>query len=576
MRFTIKVKLALVFLVFFSTAIILGGLGIFSLMDINEKNGEIVKNWLPGVNISRMLDTQVSDYNVLVFQHVAVASDAEMYNVEKNIKDMEAKIEESFNSYNNLLEMAAKRTNMPVNAQEKTMIDTVKNDWNKAIQVKERVLSISRQNDRISAMAEQAANFTPLINKVNAEIARIVKYNEENSTIVADEITAAYEQTRNTLLGVVVVAIIIGTIIIYWIGREIITSIGKLLVTSLAIAEGNLRVSSDIRTNDEIGELSIATNKMVESMRSLISDIQRSSEQVAASSEELTANADQSTEVTQDIAQSINTVSSMTVEQVSAVNAATSNMENVAAGIEESAAALQLVAEKTRTAVTTAKNGTETIDGAVQQMSNIEQTVNHLATVVTKLGERSKEIGQIVDTISGIAGQTNLLALNAAIEAARAGEQGRGFAVVAEEVRKLAEQSQEAAKEIANLISEIQTDTDQAVVAMDKGTEEVKTGASVVKNAGSAFAQIYEMVDVVNQQSNEMAKTMESLADGTQNVVNLILTIDESSKSVAQSAESVSAATEEQSASMQEIASSSRSLAELAQDLTRMSNKFEI
>jgi len=119
-----------------------------------------------------------------------------------------------------------------------------------------------------------------------------------------------------------------------------------------------------------------------------------------------------------------------------------------------------------------ANDGGQTIELAIAQMGKIETTVNSSAQVVSKLGERSKEIGQIVATISGIAGQTNLLALNAAIEAARAGEQARGFTVVAEEVRKLAEQSQEATKKIAVLIGEIQGDTDNAVVAMNNGTRE--------------------------------------------------------------------------------------------------------
>lgn len=146
------------------------------------------------------------------------------------------------------------------------------------------------------------------------------------------------------------------------------------------------------------------------------------------------------------------------------------------------------------------------------------------------MGERSKEIGQIVDTISGIAGQTNLLALNAAIEAARAGEQGRGFAVVAEEVRKLAEQSQEAAKKIAELIGEIQGDTDKAVIAMNEGTREVKTGAEVVNVAGAAFREIAEMVTQVSGQVKEISAALQQMASGSRQVASSVKKIDELSR----------------------------------------------
>ncbi|WP_371363682.1 methyl-accepting chemotaxis protein [Sporomusa rhizae] len=209
-------------------------------------------------------------------------------------------------------------------------------------------------------------------------------------------------------------------------------------------------------------------------------------------------------------------------------------------------------------------------------MAQIEETVRNSAQVVAKLGERSKEIGQIVDAISGIAGQTNLLALNAAIEAARAGEQGRGFAVVAEEVRKLAEQSQEAAKKIAGLIGEIQGDTDKAVASMNDGTREVNVGADVVNAAGVAFREIIDMVSQVSSQIKEISAAIQQMASGSQQIVGSVKKIDDLSKSSAGEAQNVSAATEEQLASMEEIASASQALAQLAQDLQVAVARFRV
>ena len=232
--------------------------------------------------------------------------------------------------------------------------------------------------------------------------------------------------------------------------------------------------------------------------------------------------------------------------------------------------------ENSRQATEQAGAGSIAVEKAVEQMAHIEKTVNNSAAVVGKLGERSKEIGQIVDAISGIAGQTNLLALNAAIEAARAGEQGRGFAVVAEEVRKLAEQSQEAAKQIAGLIKEIQGDTEQAVLAMDQGTRDVKVGTQVVDDAGQTFTQIRQLVEDMSEQGQAIFNSIQEIEAGNQMIVSSVKDIDEISKQAVEETQTVSAATEEQSASMQEIASSSQSLAHMAQELQAAVNQFKI
>jgi len=378
-------------------------------------------------------------------------------------------------------------------------------------------------------------------------------------------------------LVTIVSVLVFATLIILLTASRIAKPLELLEKMAGRIADGDLSITSiNITSQDELGRLAKTFETMVANLRNLVRKIDSSSEMVAASAEELTASADQSSQAANQIAISISDVSKGLETQLSAANDTSAVVQQMSASIQQIAANINEVAAQSTQATTKATSGNKSVDKAVHQMANIEQTVINSAEVVTTLGERSKEIGQIVDTISGIAGQTNLLALNAAIEAARAGEQGRGFAVVAEEVRKLAEQSQEAAKKIAVLISEIQDDTNKAVIAMNEGTREVKLGAEVVNTSGQAFQEITSLVSQVSNQISESSSAIEQMAIGSQQIVSSVKRIDDLSKQATSETQTVSAATEEQSATMEEIAASSQVLANLATDLREAVSKFRL
>ncbi|MDF2565178.1 MAG: methyl-accepting chemotaxis sensory transducer with Cache sensor, partial [Massilibacillus sp.] len=276
-------------------------------------------------------------------------------------------------------------------------------------------------------------------------------------------------------IGTFIIALLLGGIIL-WAILKITNAMQIMTQLSERLANGDFRETERKIPDrkDEIGRLDNSLIQMRKSLGSLIRQVSDSAEQVAAASEELTASAEQSAQVSLQVAESITNVAGGADNQVMAIDTVAKEVESIGKHIRELIHNTDRVVEQASGAATKANLGNQAVAEAVKQMESIESVVGVSAKVVEGLGERSKEIGAIVDTISGIAGQTNLLALNAAIEAARAGEQGKGFAVVAEEVRKLAEQSQEAAKHIAALIHQIQVDTDHAVDAMHNGTAEVK------------------------------------------------------------------------------------------------------
>jgi methyl-accepting chemotaxis protein len=399
---------------------------------------------------------------------------------------------------------------------------------------------------------------------------------------VAEQADIASANLRAGLLRIVLYIVVIQALFIMlarYIGKKFAAPIVFTTKELDDFAKGDFtgQIPEDLmKREDEFGIMVTALSTVQSNIRDLMREITASAEHVASSSEELTASAEQSSTVSGQVAESITSVAGSCNSQLMSVDRANGKVASMSTDLKDVSQKLQASSAKVNEATLAANKGGEDVHNAVAQMTMIEQAVNRSMQVISALGNQSQEIGMIVDTIGNIAGQTNLLALNAAIEAARAGEQGRGFAVVAEEVRKLAEQSQEATKQIESLIGQIQSDTQNAVNAMEDGTKQVEGGTTAVRNAGDSFATIAAMVKDVAAQSSEAEKMIARIVQGSQEVVGAVNEINTMSRSVAAESQTVSAATQEQTASMHEIADASESLAHMAQNLQEAIQKFQV
>lgn len=388
---------------------------------------------------------------------------------------------------------------------------------------------------------------------------------------------ASVHQLSLVMLAGSIFCIILAIITVLFIAKLITKPIETLRDECMLLAEGDLTDRQVvINSEDELGQLGNGFEKMKANFHMLINQIKIQTEQLAASSEELTASADQSAQAATQVATSITKVAEGAEEQTNAANKSMSAVQQMSEGLQHVAESSDKVADKSANTAKKADEGSLAVNKTIKQMTNIEKAVNDAGDVVKKLGNSSLQIGQIITTISEIASQTNLLALNAAIEAARAGEAGKGFAVVAEEVRKLAEQSQNAADQISQLIASIQGDIDKAVSSMENGYKEVELGSQVVNEAGSAFAEIMSSVDAVSEQIKEISGAIDEADVKSKAITEAVQRMDALSKSTTEQTQTVSAATQEQSASSESIASASEELAKLASELQASIQKFRV
>ena len=389
---------------------------------------------------------------------------------------------------------------------------------------------------------------------------------------------AAQTQARIFLVVFALIALGAGVVLSLLLTRVVARPIVAIRarLDEIASGDGDLtqRVNDDRK--DEIGALGRAFNRFVEQIQGTCRQVAQSAEALAATARRMATMSAEADQGVEQIAATMDEVARGAGVQSAATQDVTAAVTAIADGTARAADAGREAAEAAGEADRSAADGADRLGEVVSAMERIEATVGGAAEAVGGLGARGEAIGQIVATISDIAAQTNLLALNAAIEAARAGEQGRGFAVVADEVRKLAEESHEAAGSIGGLIAEIQSETRQAVAAMEAGRGDIEGGTGTVAAATEAFSEIRTHVARVTGEVQRVTSVADQLGESTARVSDEIAGVAAVSQENAAAAEQVAAASAQTGASVNEVGRAAAEMTAAADELGALIGRFRV
>lgn len=558
----VRMKLGVSYLAMVLMICILGIFALWSMSNMRQSADEAETAALKYMKQADTLNVLASDYRAAMYKLLTADTPDKKANAYSEIRNTSKEIDATLADLSNGIFFADK-------------FNETKNNWEKTKHDEEKAISLVRSGDMAAASAymrtEMSKNYSAF-NKNTDELAELELNLAKDKVATADEI---YGNAKAATIIVLLVIALLTVGIGYYFYLLIGGFLSQFLEVSQRVYHGDMTTHLDYDTQDEFGQIAASYNDTLSKIRGITARIQDISEELNHSAQTISTGVNESAQVVNSIAVSINDIAELTVSQNKNVDRASTALNHIVSGVNEVADLAKQTADRANKVGSTVNQGIEGINVISQHMDRIENMVNTSADQVDTLGRRSEEIGQIVETIVNISGQTNLLALNAAIEAARAGEHGRGFAVVAEEIRKLAEDSQEAAQHIAELIGNIQEETKKAVEAMHHGNKGVRNGSEVVKDAMAEFAQVTDMVDGMVEQMAKVAKHIENVSEQSDQVIDAATCVSKDSSKVAGETQQVSAASEEQSATMQELANENIKLADMSKRLQEELKVFQ-
>jgi methyl-accepting chemotaxis protein len=394
-----------------------------------------------------------------------------------------------------------------------------------------------------------------------------------------DEILSAIPQLQKSILVIVLIVLVISVVLTYAIGSSIAKPIIKTVEYAGEIANLDLREDADkkyLSRKDEMGNLTRALQKITDGLRNIIGEINLSSEQMAAASEELTATSQQTANAAQEVAKTIEEIAQGATEQAKHTEEGTLKASQLGTTIEKVQSYISKVYSASNKVTDVVAEGLKEIDSLSRITEESTEAIDEIYQVIIQTNESSDKIGEASNVIESIAAQTNLLSLNAAIEAARAGEAGKGFAVVAEEIRKLAEQSSGSTKVIHEIVSELQSNTNKAVDTMQRVTTISTEQVNSVNNSKDRYNSIARTMEKSIEAVKELSDSGEEMDLMRQDIIENLESLSAIAEENAAASEQASATTEEQTASVEEIAGASDNLSELAVKLHSLVARFKL
>lgn len=517
-------KLMLLNIVSILFIIAVGAVGFYYMQEMsNEATGLYEQELMP---VKWINDTRAqSRANEALVKEVAITTDvSKRQELMDEISQRATAIQESIKNY--------KSTTMTDYEREKMLI--IESTQTEIGQVRERLYTVIETQGLDKAYAFYLANLSPAITTMNNTLTEMADYKSNEADKVRKSIENQEKTATTIMIVMIIIAIALAVTLSIIISRLVTTPIQQMM-NAMAIAEkGDLTIQANYQSKDELGEMVASFNQLVESTRAAIEEVTNSASNLAASVEQISASTEQIASGSQQQSQDANMSANMMSEMTNAVQEVSKNAEQAA-----------MLTDRTMNA---AQHGGVVLNDAIQGMEQIRESIHELSN-------KSVQIGEIVEVIDDIAEQTNLLALNAAIEAARAGEAGKGFAVVADEVRKLAERSSKATKEISELVSIIQENTKYSVQSVEIGNE--KTA-----NAGKTFEEILHLVRESTEKVTEIAAASQQQTAQAEEVM--------------QAVGNIALVTEETSAGIEETATTASDLAEMAENLNQLAGRFKI
>ena len=623
-------KLALGFGLCLALAVLVGGVALSRLAEMDRISGSLVSGSLAGVEALSDIQAGARQFRTIEYRHVLSLTPADKAQAEADLTKAQAKTDKALTAYQEAL----------ANPTDTRNFNGLQDEWQKNVALKGALLAASRRNDTKQAAALMNGPMRDEFFRMTDALDTMTAWNKTHGDEAAGQAQAAYASARAVILGLLALAMGAGATLSLVLSRYVtgavaqlsgrLESLNTICITNLgkaveALERGDLTVPIQtgseplaVGSRDEFGQMAEIFNAMLDRMKAtigsfrtsqaalsaLVTQLQSSagqvdaaanalggtSQEIGAATEEITATMQEVAQASEQSARGANEVASGSASQAASISEGAELVKQLAGAVRGVARDSETAEQATVEATQAAQTGVDSVRETVTGMHAIQRTIADSAQVIQTLGASSKQIGTIVQTIEEIADQTNLLALNAAIEAARAGEAGRGFAVVADEVRKLAERSRGATEEIGGLIETVQAQTARAVTAMEGGVREVEAKTALAERAGETLARIQTVVASVTERVHNICAAAEEMTTASEEVsrsmADVAAVVEESSaaaEEMSASAEQVSASvatvagtTAQQSAAVENLVASASDLSGVSATLSELIARFKV